>query len=167
MYQSTKTYGPELGLSCCFRQWRATSHCRLFHGYALSFTLTFEADTLDARNWVMDFGGLKPVKAWLQEQFDHKLIIAFDDPCRETLTEMFTETMSADVLALPAVGCEAFAEHVAGAVAPWLRAGMPETVGLKTLIPAFAIDFGQRVRLHSVECREHGANSAIFICPRV
>ncbi|SVB70610.1 uncharacterized protein METZ01_LOCUS223464, partial [marine metagenome] len=27
MYQSTKTYGNEVGLSCCFRQWRADSHC--------------------------------------------------------------------------------------------------------------------------------------------
>ena len=42
VWRSTKTYGHEEGLSCCFRQWRAThSHCRLLHGYALSFRLTF------------------------------------------------------------------------------------------------------------------------------
>ena len=36
VWRSTKTYGHEEGLSCCFRQWRAThSHCRLLHGYAL------------------------------------------------------------------------------------------------------------------------------------
>ena len=35
MYRSSKTYGHEIGLSAAFRQWRAQSHCRLIHGYAL------------------------------------------------------------------------------------------------------------------------------------
>jgi 6-pyruvoyltetrahydropterin/6-carboxytetrahydropterin synthase len=39
-----KTYGHELGLSACFRQHRAKSHCRFLHGYPLSFTFTFAAD---------------------------------------------------------------------------------------------------------------------------
>ncbi len=81
IWRSTKTYGHEEGLSCCFRQWRAThSHCRLLHGYALAFSLTFATDTLDARNWCFDFGGLKPVRAWLHEMFDHTLLVAHDDP---------------------------------------------------------------------------------------
>ena len=57
---STKTYrqiGP-----VAYRQWRADSHCNLIHGYAMSFHFEFEADTLDARNWVTDFGGLRPLK---------------------------------------------------------------------------------------------------------
>ena len=59
-YQSTKTFGHDLGISCAFRQWRAThSHCSKIHGYALSVTMVFEANTLDDRNWVMDFGGFK------------------------------------------------------------------------------------------------------------
>ena len=41
-WQVTKTYGHDLGLSCCFRQWGASSHCRFLHGYALSFSFTFE-----------------------------------------------------------------------------------------------------------------------------
>ena len=59
-YISTKTY-THLG-PVAYRQWRAESHCNLVHGYALSFHFEFESDTLDARNWVMDFGGLKPLK---------------------------------------------------------------------------------------------------------
>lgn len=46
-YLSTKTYGHEVGLSATFRQWRAKSHCRLLHGYSLSFRFEFEANTLD------------------------------------------------------------------------------------------------------------------------
>ena len=54
-YYSTKTYGNDRGLSCCFRQWRSThSHCSLLHGYSIGIRLVFEADTLDPRNWVME-----------------------------------------------------------------------------------------------------------------
>ena len=65
MYQSTKTYGNEVGLSCCFRQWRADSHWKLLHGYSLGFRFTFEAAQLDERNWVYDFGDCKWIKKYL------------------------------------------------------------------------------------------------------
>ena len=66
-YQVIKTYGNETGLSCAFRQWRADSHCNLIHGYALGFEITFEADKLDDRNWVIDFGDLGVLKKMLKE----------------------------------------------------------------------------------------------------
>src|SRR4051812_22439004 len=80
-FGSTKTYPHSIGLSCCFRQWRALhSHCRFLHGYALQVKLTFVAQTLDERNWVVDFGGLKDIKERLTELLDHKTIVARDDP---------------------------------------------------------------------------------------
>lgn len=48
-YKSTKLYGHEIGLSAAFRQWRAESHCRFLHGYALAVRFEFEADELDVR----------------------------------------------------------------------------------------------------------------------
>lgn len=46
-YSSTKTYGHEVGLSCAFRQCRATHfHCRYLHGYAFSIHLEFETEEL-------------------------------------------------------------------------------------------------------------------------
>lgn len=144
-YRSTKHYGHELGLSACFRQWRAESHCRLLHGYALAFTFVFEADKLDVNNWVVDFGSLKPVKEFLANTFDHKLIVAEDDPRKDELSELAGLGL-ADVLVLPSTGCEAFAEHVANKVKRWLFTQQ-----------------GNRVRLVSVECREHGANSALWV----
>ena len=87
-YQSTKSYGHEMGFSCCFRQWRADSHCRLLHGYALAFKFIFESKTLDVRNWVVDFGGLKPLKAMLQDTFDHTLLVAEDDPKKQVLLDL-------------------------------------------------------------------------------
>ncbi len=59
-------------VSAAFRQWRAASHCNQVHGYALEFRVKFEADVLDERNWVVDFGNLKQIKAWLEEEFDHR-----------------------------------------------------------------------------------------------
>ena len=80
-YYSTKTYDHNEGLSCAFRQWKAThSHCRWIHGYALAVKFTFGAHKLDDRNWVQDFGGLKDIKQWLKQMFDHTLCISEDDP---------------------------------------------------------------------------------------
>ena len=88
MYQSIKTYGNERGLSCCFRQHRAHSHCNLLHGYSLGFRFTFEAATLDERNWVYDFGDCKWIKSFLDDTFDHTLVIASDDPELELFKEL-------------------------------------------------------------------------------
>jgi len=145
-FRSTKTYTHEVGLSSCFRQWRAESHCRLLHGYALSFKFTFEATELDERNWVVDFGSLKSLKGLLEDAFDHKLVVAEDDPKIEDLLNLGTLGL-ADVRVLPRVGCEAFAEAVAMVTQIWLADN----------------GYGKRVKLLSVECCEHGANSAIYV----
>jgi 6-pyruvoyltetrahydropterin/6-carboxytetrahydropterin synthase len=144
-YRSTKTYGHEVGLSCAFRQWRAQSHCRFMHGYALSVGFVFEADELDERNWVVDFGGLKPLKGMLEALLDHQTLVAEDDPER-AFYEAAAERGIMQVRVVPSTGCEATAALIYGATEVWLRdAG-----------------FAPRVRLVSVEVREHGANSAIF-----
>jgi len=73
----------ELG-SCAFRQWRAVqSHCSKVHGYQLKAKFWFGASELDDKNWVVDFGGLKSLKQKLQDQFDHTLCVAADDPLLE------------------------------------------------------------------------------------
>ena len=71
-YYSTKKYDHNEGLSCAFRQWKAShSHCRWVHGYSIAVSFKFGAKELDDRNWVQDFGGLNPIKAWLKKNFDH------------------------------------------------------------------------------------------------
>ena len=110
-YYSTKTFGNDRGLSCAFRQWRATSHCNQVHGYSLGFRFIFEADTLDDRNWVYDFGNTKWIKVYLEEAFDHTTAVAADDPH----LNLFRAMDDAGVLTLrifSAVGCEKFAEIV-------------------------------------------------------
>lgn len=147
-FRSTKTFGHELGLSAAFRQHRAESHCSLIHGYALAFKFTFEAQDLDANNWVVDFGSLKGLKQKLVNLFDHSLLVARDDPKRAQLAELEMAGL-ARVQIVERVGCEAFA-HTA-----WLMANswVIEQIGIG------------RVRVVEVECSEHGANSAIFFLP--
>ena len=145
-YQSTKTYGNDRGLSCCFRQWRADhSHCSLLHGYSLGFRFVFESDTLDERNWVYDFGDCKWIKEFLEDTFDHTLVIASDDPEVELFKGLY-EKKVCKLWVLDNVGCEKFAELVYDYVVLTLK---EKTEG--------------RVSLHSVECFEHGANSAIYL----
>ena len=79
-YESTKII--ELG-SCAFRQWKADSHCKYIHGYRLVAKFWFGCDSLDYRNWVVDFGGLKELKQVLEKQFDHTLCVSADDPLLE------------------------------------------------------------------------------------
>jgi len=79
-YESTKII--ELG-SCAFRQWKADSHCKFVHGYRLIAKFYFGCSTLDEKNWVVDFGGLKGLKDILEKQFDHTLCVAGDDPLIE------------------------------------------------------------------------------------
>lgn len=153
IFQSTKTYGHEIGLSCAFRQWRAESHCRFIHGYALGVKFVFEAEERDHCGWVVDFGGLKSLKGILEENFDHKLLVAEDDPRRRELEALATSDLGekpvAQIIIVPATGCEAFAGMIYEVAEQWLKdAG-----------------FAPRVRLVSVEVREHGANSAIAYKP--
>lgn len=145
MFISTKTYGHNLGLSSAFRQWRAESHCQFIHGYALQVRLEFEADKLDHRNWVIDFGSLKGFKGWLEATFDHKLLVAQDDPARATFEALGAAGL-ADIVMVPATGCEAFARMIYEHGVQWLIEG----------------GHAPRVRMRSVEVSEHGANSAIY-----
>ena len=174
---STKTYGNDRGLSCTFRQHAAThSHCSLLHGYSLGFKFVFEAEELDERNWVQDFGGLDELKAFLEKTFDHTMVVAQDDPMLEQFQAMSGWSADADLngkpdevqahpvgnkgvvnlVTLPAVGCEKFAEYVYAWTHDWLNDD--PTNKYKNLLG----DEHARVKLLSVECFEHAGNSAIY-----
>ena len=144
-YLSTKTYNHNIGLSCAFRQWRAKhSHCKYLHGYALSVRLNFKGN-LNDRNWVYDFGDLKFVKEFLQNTFDHKTVVAEDDPELETFKEL-EEKGLIQLVVIPHVGCEKFAEYIC-----------------KQIGTTIEVNSNERVKLMSVEVREHSGNSAIYI----
>jgi 6-pyruvoyltetrahydropterin/6-carboxytetrahydropterin synthase len=166
-FYSTKTYGNDRGLSCCFRQWRAThSHCSTLHGYSIGIKLIFECDTLDDKNWCMDFGGLKEFKTWADHMFDHTLVVAQDDPMLDFFKHMneIVDIESKDHLSklphergalcdlriVPGVGCEMFAKMAYDKMAELLANG------------DMRYPINPTVRVKSVEVFEHGANSATY-----
>lgn len=108
-YNSTKTYS-QIG-PVAYRQWRADSHCNQIHGYALSFHFEFGCNELDVRNWVVDFGSLKPLKEHLLDWFDHTLLVAEDDPMRDDLVALGTKGL-AKIVMVEKTGCEGIAEFL-------------------------------------------------------
>ena len=138
----SKKYGHERGFSAAFRQWRADSHCRFMHGYSLEFEFVFGSNKLDENNWVVDFGGLKHLETWLRQNFDHKTLVAFDDP-NFTLFEEMHEAEIIDMVSVEGTGCEMFA-----------KMAMDYSSDLIQKI------YDDRCWVESVTVREHGANSA-------
>jgi 6-pyruvoyltetrahydropterin/6-carboxytetrahydropterin synthase len=149
MYQVIKTYGHDLGISCCFRQWRADSHCNKLHGYSLAFEFTFESKRLDLRNWVVDFGGLKPLKEALYQEFDHKTLVAKDDPDLSFFEKMH-ELNIIDLKIVEHVGCETFAFKA-------------YSMALEVLdLNPHSNPKSNVVWLTQVKVSEHGSNSAVY-----
>lgn len=54
-------------------------NCASVHGYDRSVEFTFSG-SVDEHGWVVPFGDLKPLKAWLEYYFDHVTILGADDP---------------------------------------------------------------------------------------
>jgi 6-pyruvoyltetrahydropterin/6-carboxytetrahydropterin synthase len=140
-YQSTKLI--ELG-SCAFRQWRATSHCSKIHGYQLMAKFYFGGSTLDDKNWIVDFANLKQLKAILQQQFDHTLCVAIDDPLIGIIQQLHNAG-GCDMRIMEGVGIEKTAEFCFKAAQTFIK----ET-------------YGKRCWVEKVEVFEHEANSAIY-----
>ncbi len=151
VYRSGKRYGHERGLSCAFRQWRAThSHCSQLHGYSLAFSFEFGTNELNDLSWVMDFGSLGGLKEDLAHAFDHKMAVALDDPQLDTFRLMEARGLCQLTL-MPAVGCERFAEYA-----------------FQLAEHAVAIEGqAQRVTVISATCAEHDSNWATYVNPNL
>lgn len=141
-FKSTKLLA---GYPCTHRQWLADSHCRFVHGYSRSFYFEFESSELTEEMWVMDFGGLKEVKNFLADTFDHTFLVAEDDPYLETFKKL-DEKGVVQLRVLPNAGMEGTAKFVYDKVSTIIK---HNTNG--------------RVRITKVEVRENEKNSAMYL----
>ncbi|MCB9656272.1 MAG: 6-carboxytetrahydropterin synthase [Polyangiales bacterium] len=144
MFRSSKSFR---GFSCAHRKWRHRGHCAHVHGYSREFTFWFESMDRDENGFVMEFGALKPLKAWLDEQFDHTLLLDADDPLIDDFRAI-ERRGGARLNVLPDVSCEGTAHFVYQHAREWIAGA---TKG--------------RVWIVSVECRENEHNSAIYVAP--
>lgn len=153
MYKSTKKFGP---ISTSHRNWKAefnpnrdSRKCALCHGYSRYLQLTFDGD-LDERAWVYDFGDLRFVKQWLDENWDHRTLISANDPKLDKLREM----QECGLIALTVIpdqddwgpGIEGSCKWVYDQINPVIQ---EKTQG--------------RVSISKVEIWEHENNSAVYI----
>ena len=144
-YKSTKKLGP---ISVGHWQWKDQGHCAWVHGYGRYIQFTFEGE-LDHRQWVMDFGDLRDVKQWLEDQWDHRLLLASDDPHISDFQKMHElGTMNINIMDVTkgwGPGIEASCKFVFDHVSPLID---KKTEG--------------RVKLVQVEIWEHERNSAVY-----
>lgn len=80
MHTCSKTYS---NMPAAHRQHNHDGHCALIHGHNWSFEIEFSSERLDENGFVIDFGKLKFIKTWLEDKFDHTLLLNEDDPWLE------------------------------------------------------------------------------------
>ncbi len=142
LFTSTKTY---TNLPCAHRQHAHPGHCRFIHGYSRSIKFYFAARELTQdTQFVVDFGDLKAVKQWLEDMFDHTMLINENDPERELFEEMHKRGVC-DLRVMPNVGMEGTSKYVFMHVDPLIR---ERTNG--------------RAWVWKIETRENDKNSAEF-----
>lgn len=145
MYQSTKLFD---NFSVALRQHKAEhSHCKLLHGYAFKIKVWFSAESLDEMNWIVDFGlfSRNGLKNWLNDMFDHTLLIEKDDPQLESF-EMLQELQLCKLVVLDKIGAEATAKLI-----------------YDKFTDVFSKTEGGRVVIDKVEVFENEKNSGIYI----
>ena len=146
-YVSTKEYIDAFPVA--YRQWRDDGKCSILHGYALTIKFHFETDDLDVRNWAMDYGGLRPLKDFLEEILDHRLLVAQNDPHYDTLMNL-GKLGIAKVTEVEKTGCEGLAD--------WLY----EYVNT-IFLPNYGKSEADRLWCSCVEVRETQANMAMRV----
>ncbi|MEE2755632.1 MAG: 6-carboxytetrahydropterin synthase [Myxococcota bacterium] len=140
-FRSSKTFR---NYPCSHRRWRHDGHCAHIHGYSREFIAWFACEQRTENGFVMDFGALKPVKAWLDDHFDHTLLLDDDDPLLPEFRQL-AEKGACKLVTFADVGMEGTAEFVFNWLDSWVKNVTQD-----------------RVWLVSLEVRENDKNSAIY-----
>lgn len=135
------------------RQHLHAGHCAHIHGHNWKFTFYFSCSQLDSTGFVIDFGELGFIKEFLDECFDHTLVLNASDPMLEHLLSELGDArfdscspsgiMLAKILAVDNCSCEGIAAFL-----------------LDKLGPQVAARTRDRVWIHSINVSENAKNSA-------
>ena len=142
MIESSKTFD---NFPCSHRRYAHDGHCAFVHGYSRSFTFWFRCNEQTENGFVMDFGDLGEIKSWLEEHFDHTLLLDSDDPLLPDFKALESKG-ACKLVVFKDVGMEGTCEFVKEHMDQWLE---QKTNG--------------RVWLHSIEVRENNKNSARLV----
>ena len=125
------------------RQHRHDGHCALSHGHNWGITLTFACIETDSNGFVVDFGKLKYLKAWINEHLDHACLFNADDTEAEHLLRNDGHLFKAYIL--PNSACEGIAHHLHGIFDQMVRA-----------------ETNNRAWITEIEINEDSKNSATY-----
>lgn len=79
-------------ISCGHRVVGHATKCRHLHGHNYRIHFTIEADELNELGMVLDFGDIKKyLVEWLEDNWDHKMLIWHEDPKLSVLINNFPE----------------------------------------------------------------------------
>jgi 6-pyruvoyltetrahydropterin/6-carboxytetrahydropterin synthase len=140
MFTCRKTY-PDIPFA--HRQHLHDGHCAWIHGHNWTITLEFGCRERDENGFVVDFGKLKFIRAWMEENLDHACLFNEDDPWRELLVDAAPKVWK--IYLLPRCSSEGIAEHLFGEFSSLLHE-----------------HFGPRVFLVAVEVAEDSRNTAAY-----
>ncbi len=144
MYTCQKTYSE---IPFAHRQHRHDGHCAQIHGHNWSFTFTFGCEQLDECGFVVDFGKLKPLRSWIEENLDHACVFNQDDPLLDDFLQLKDAIGNSVFKPFVVEQCssEGIARHLYGVAKPMIQ---DMTKGRAFLI--------------SVRVKEDVRNSAIY-----
>lgn len=112
MITCTKQYSD---IPFAHRQHNHDGHCAMIHGHNWGFEFEFGSMERDENGFVIDFGKLKWLKQWLNDKFDHALVLNDSDPWLEDLIGFLDRedgTQFADITVLPDASCEGLALYL-------------------------------------------------------
>lgn len=121
MFTCSKTYWD---IPFAHRQHRHEGHCAFLHGHNWGIEIEFGCTQLDARGFVVDFGGLGFLKQWIAENLDHACVFAQSDPLRESLLRDYPQLFRP--LIIESSSTEGIAKHLFETFDPMVR---QETAG--------------------------------------
>ena len=108
MITCKKTYSD---IPWAHRQHRHEGHCALIHGHNWSITITFGSHEPDENGFVVDFGKLKFLKRWIEENLDHACVFNDEDPMREALVSVGGAAIWKTYV-VKNCSCEGMAQHL-------------------------------------------------------
>ncbi|MGJ8639423.1 MAG: 6-pyruvoyl trahydropterin synthase family protein [Opitutaceae bacterium] len=101
------------------RQHNHDGHCSLIHGHNWCITLTFACSETDKNGFVVDFGKLKYLKRWIDENLDHACLFNESDPEKDRLLSTAGHLFKPYIL--PNSSCEGVAQHIHSIFDPMVR----------------------------------------------
>jgi 6-pyruvoyltetrahydropterin/6-carboxytetrahydropterin synthase len=138
MITCTKLYSD---IPFAHRQNKHDGHCSLIHGHNWSFEITFAAKQLDSNGFVVDFGKLKYIKKWIEDNLDHACLFNSDDKDILSLpTNLFKFHVVEDC------SCEGLAIYLYGVFSSLIQE-----------------EEGDRVWIQSIRVFEDQKNSATYV----